>query len=115
MILSCPCCGQLVDSERVDARSLLRGVALTPSERVVTELLAERLGRWVPFERLVDGLYGHRSDGGSDWSRSTTRQFTCSANKKLLPAGLHIESTRGVGETERRLIRTAISSTLPSP
>ena len=105
MILSCPCCGQSVDSERVDARTLLRSVVLSPSERVVTEMLAERFGRWVSFDRIISRLYGHRADGGPAWAKGTARRFTWTANKRLLPLGLRIESTRGGVDTQRRLVR----------
>ncbi len=83
---------------------------LSRMERRMVEFLAARtrFGRWVETSRVMDVLYADDPDGGPEFGRECVYVFAHSANKKLRPAGLKIESEQGRGARHRRLISIPI-------
>lgn len=99
MTSACPCCGQPLTKAFNSMDALMLG-QLAPIELTILRVLASYPGAWATTARLLEAIYGHRSDGGPISARQSLIVRICHLRKKMKPFGLDIESKRN----HRRLV-----------
>jgi DNA-binding response OmpR family regulator len=97
---ACPNCGF---EHRDDGfGSGLSEIPMPNSERIVLSRLIKAHGAWVKIETLIDTLYGHRWDGGSDNAKNNVETHISKLRKKMIGTAWEIKSERFLGY---RLVR----------
>ncbi len=100
---ACPCCGQpLPKTEAITidpptARLIVDGKSarLTPSEMVMVRALLRCSPGTLDYVDLRGFLYGNRANGGP--SDNTLSVLLSYLRRKLVPLGLDLRRTRGIG------------------
>ncbi|MBN8996133.1 MAG: hypothetical protein J0H94_12975 [Rhizobiales bacterium] len=101
-MIPCPCCGRPIDE---DVHAVIATASLSRSERLAVSHLAERFGKWVRLGQVVEAVYVDDPDGGPLTAHQCVYMFLYRADKKLRSLGYAVESTRGGGAHEHRIVR----------
>lgn len=89
----CPVCGgNIGEASTLDQ---VRGAITRPSLRTIFDMLAERPGRAVQRDAIIDALYGHRADGGPEHADHITKVFVSQIRRAIEPFGWTVTVSRG--------------------
>ena len=72
-MITCPCCGSQIDDPSI-AMEHLAGVALTPSQREILQIIVKSHPRPVSTDAMIDLIYGDDPEGGPPFVRNVIAQ-----------------------------------------
>ena len=106
-VLTCPCCGQPVPPGQLHASSLSATLGLNGLQAALVDALAQRVGQWIPTQRVVSAMYADERDGGPETASIVVRVMATRVRPALARAGYAVESRHGGrgGGSYRRLVR----------
>jgi hypothetical protein len=91
--MKCPCCGG--EMPTIIPTTALSSIPMPESERTILALTVAAYPRAVPSAAIVQGIWGHRADGGALDTRNGIGVRVHRLNKRLKPVGWRVASAGG--------------------